>query len=75
MNIVSTMVGLSIAGIAAQPMMEMSIAPYLAAKKAEHLTQAEAQAVAVAGTAEANQALPSYRLAALLVLQLILCIP
>ena len=59
MNIVSTMVGLSIAGIAAQPMMEMSIAPYLATKKAEHLTQAEAQAVAVAGTAEANQALPS----------------
>ena len=59
MNIVSTMVGLSIAGLAAPSMLEMSVAPFLAQKKAEHLTQAEALAVAYAGTAEANQSLPA----------------
>ena len=59
MNIVSTMVGLSIMGLAAPSMLEMSVAPFIAQKKAEHLTQAEALAVSFAGTAEANQALPS----------------
>ena len=58
MNIVSTMVGLSIAGLAAPTMLEMSVAPFIAQKKAEHLTQAEAMAVAYAGNAEASQSLP-----------------
>jgi len=45
MNIVSTMVGLSIMGAAAPSMMQMSIAPFEAQKRAQNLGIAESAAV------------------------------
>ena len=60
MNIVSTMVGLSIAGIAAPANgRDEHCSVILLLRKRSILTQAESQAVAVAGTAEADQALPT----------------
>ena len=48
MNIVSTMVGLSIMGAAAPSMMTMSIAPFEAQKRAQNLGIAESAAVVFA---------------------------
>jgi len=45
MNIISTLVGLSIAGAAAPAMVQMTLAPIEAQKRAENLTVAEASAV------------------------------
>ena len=59
MNIVSTMVGLTMMGAAAPAMVNMTLTPIIAQKRTNHLTQAEATAVAFAATAEADQALPN----------------
>ena len=48
MNIVSTMVGMSIMAGAAAPMMQMSIAPIEAQKRAQNLGIAESAAVTFA---------------------------
>ena len=48
MNIVSTMVGLSIMGAAAPSMMTMSLAPFEAQKRARNLGIAESAAVTYA---------------------------
>ena len=45
-------------GAAAPSMMQMSIAPFEAQKRAQTFTQAEAIAVTFAGKAEAEQSLP-----------------
>ena len=45
MNIVSTMVGLSIAGVSAPMLMDMSLAPVIAQKKAQNFGLAESAAV------------------------------
>jgi len=52
MNIVSTMVGLSVMGAAAPSMMKMSIAPYEANLRAQNLGVAEAAATVFAATYE-----------------------
>jgi hypothetical protein len=52
MNIVSVLVGLSIAGTAMPMMVEMSLAPIIAQKRAENLGTAEALAVSFAATYE-----------------------
>lgn len=52
MNIVSTMVGLSIMGAAAPSMMTMSIAPFEAQKRAQNLGVAESAAVIFAAANE-----------------------
>ena len=57
MNIISTMVGLSILGTAAPGIMNMSIAPAVAQKRADNLTLAESRAVTFAGVSETNQSL------------------
>ena len=48
MNIVSTMVGLSIMGAAAPSMITMSLAPFEAQKRAQNLGAAESSAVTYA---------------------------
>lgn len=58
MNLISSMVGLSIIGAAAPSIMQMSLAPFEAQKRAQSFTQAEALAVTFAGKAEAEQSLP-----------------
>jgi len=58
MNIVSTMVGLSIMGAAAPSMMTMSIAPFEAQKRAQNLGVAESAAVVFAATYEGKLDLP-----------------
>ena len=58
MNIISAMVTLSVIGTAAPGIMNMSIAPAIAQKRADNLTLAESRAVTFAGVAEANQSLP-----------------
>ena len=45
MNLVSAMVGLSIAGIATPALMDMSLAPVIAQKRAANFAVAESQAV------------------------------
>ncbi len=52
MNIISTMVGLSIAGAAAPSMMTMSLAPFEAQKRAQNLGIAESAAVTYAAQNE-----------------------
>ena len=52
MNIISTMVGLSIMGAAAPSMMTMSIAPFEAQKRAQNLSIAESAAVTYAAQHE-----------------------
>ena len=52
MNIVSTMVGMSIMAGAAAPMMQMSIAPFEAQKRATNLGGAESTAVTYAAAHE-----------------------
>jgi hypothetical protein len=52
MNIVSTMVGLSIAGASAPMLMDMSLAPVVAQKRALNFGQAEAAAVSYAAANE-----------------------
>lgn len=52
MNIVSALVGISIMGASAPMMMQMSIAPFEAQKRAQNLGVAEAQAVTFAATNE-----------------------
>ena len=52
MNIVSTMVGLSIMGAAAPSMMTMSLAPFEAQKRAQNLSIAESSAVTYAAQHE-----------------------
>ena len=59
MNLVSTMVGLSVMATAAPAVLEMSTAPIVAQKRADNLTAAEARAVTYAGKAEATGELPS----------------
>ena len=58
MNIVSTMVGLSIMGAAAPSMMQMSIAPFEASKRAENLGVAESSAVVFAAKYEGGLETP-----------------
>jgi len=58
MNIISVMITLSIIGTAAPGIMNLSVAPVIAQKRADNLTLAESRAVTFAGVAEANQALP-----------------
>lgn len=58
MNLISSIVGLSIMGAAAPSIMQMSLAPFEAQKRAQSFTQAEALAVTFAGKAEAEQSLP-----------------
>ena len=57
MNIISAMVTLSVIGSAAPGIMNMSIAPAIAQKRADNLTLAESRAVTFAGVSEANQSL------------------
>lgn len=57
MNIVSTIVGLSIMGAAAPSMMTMSIAPFEAQKRAQNLGVAESAAVTYAAANEDTLAL------------------
>ena len=54
MNIISTMVGLSIMGASAPMMVQMSIAPFEAQKRAENLSLAESAAVTFAATNEGS---------------------
>ena len=58
MNIVSTMVGLSIMGAAAPSMMQMSIAPFEASKRAQNLGVAETAATVFAATYEGGLDVP-----------------
>ena len=58
MNIVSTMVGLSIMGVAAPSMMQMSIAPHEAQLRAKNLGVAESAAVVFAATYEGGTEVP-----------------
>ena len=58
MNIVSTMVGLSIAGAAAPMLMDMSLAPVIAQKKANNFGVAETAAVVFAATYEGTTDTP-----------------
>ena len=58
MNIVSTMVGLSVMGATAPSMMRMSIAPYEANLRAENLGVAEAAAVVFAAKYEGGVDIP-----------------
>ena len=59
MNIVSTMVGMSIMAGAAAPMMQMSIAPFEAQKRAKNLGIAESAAVTYVATNEWTTSLDS----------------
>ena len=59
MNIVSTMVGLSIMGAAAPSMMQMSLAPHEAQLRAQNLGIAESAAVVFAATYEGKLDIPS----------------
>ena len=59
MNIVSTMVGLSIMGAAAPSMMTMSIAPFEAQKRAQNLGIAESAAVVFAAKYEGKFEIPA----------------
>ena len=58
MNLVSTMVGLSIMGAAAPSMMTMSIAPFEAQKRAQNLGIAETAAVVFAAQHENKLEIP-----------------
>lgn len=58
MNIVSTLVGLSIMGATAPSMMKMSIAPYEAQLRAQNLGVAESAAVVFAATYEGGTETP-----------------
>lgn len=58
MNITSTLVGLSIMGAAAPSMMQMSIAPFEAQKRAENLGIAETAAVVFAASYEGGLEVP-----------------
>ena len=57
MNIVSSMVGISIAGIAAPSMMTMALAPIEAQKRADNFTVAESAAVTFAAANEGAKTL------------------
>ena len=59
MNIISTIIGLSIMGVAAPSMVNMSIAPIQAQKRAENFAVAEATAVTFAAQAESSQSVSS----------------
>ena len=52
MNIVSTLVGVSIMGVAAPGIMDMTLAPAIAQKRATNFSQAEAQAVTFSASYE-----------------------
>jgi hypothetical protein len=58
MNIISTMVGLSIMGASAPVMMDMSLAPIIAQKRAQNLGVAESAAVVFAATYEGKLDIP-----------------
>ena len=58
MNITSTLVGLSIMGVAAPSMVEMSLAPLEAQKRAENLGVAETAAVVFAANYEGGTDIP-----------------
>ncbi len=58
MNIVSTLVGLSVMGAAAPSIMDMSIQPFIAQKRAVNFAKAEAVVVTHAANAEATQSAP-----------------
>ena len=58
MNIVSTLVGLSIMGASAPAMMKMSIAPYEAQLRAQNLGVAESAAVVFASSYEGGTEIP-----------------
>ena len=57
MNIVSTIVGITIMGAAAPSVLQMSIAPVEAQKRAENFSIAESAAVAYAAANEGQQAI------------------
>ena len=52
MNLVSSMIGLSIMGIAAPTILDMSVAPIIAQKRANNFSQAESSAVVFAAAHE-----------------------
>ena len=59
MNIVSTVVGLSLMGVAGPSVARMAITPYVAQKQSQNFTQAEALAVTIAAQAEATGRVPT----------------
>ena len=59
MNIVSTVVGLSLMGIAGPQVAQMAITPLIAQKQSQNFTAAESLAVTVAAQAEATSSLPN----------------
>ena len=59
MNLVGTMVTLSIAGAAAPSISQMAVTPYVAQVQSENFTQAESLAVTIAAQAEAKSYLPN----------------
>ena len=59
MNLISALVGASIAGAAAPSISQMAITPYIAQLQSVNFTEAEALAVTVAAQAEANSSLPN----------------
>ena len=59
MNIVSTTVGMSLMGVAAPMVMEMSIAPVVAQKRAQNFSVAETAAVVFAATYEGTTDTPA----------------
>lgn len=58
MNVISAVVGLSVMGVAAPSLMEMSIAPHVAQLRAKNLGVAEAAAVVFAATYEGGTETP-----------------
>ena len=58
MNIVSSIVGLAIMGVATPPMLKMSIAPAEAQVRAQNLSEAESHAVVFASTYENKPTIP-----------------
>ncbi len=59
MNLISTLVTLSIAGATAPAISRMAVTPYIAQKQSENFSQAESLAVTIAAQAEATSSLPT----------------
>ena len=59
MNLVSTIITLSIMGAAGPSIAQMAISPYVAQKQSVNFTQAESLAVTIAAQAEATSSLPT----------------
>ena len=59
MNLISTVITLSIMGVAGPSVARMAITPYIAQQQSVNFTQAESLAVTVAAQAEASSSLPN----------------